>query len=398
MSRPPPPAPVHLLRGHTAAITALSISDDNERVYSGDASGNVIISSTRTLRAISSWNPHTDSILGVEEFGSNIVTDHKLHVWTRIEDLPSEQRVGGSATMSAVSTPTLSYSMDVNALNYCRLSLLALPDISEETATSSGSQRELIALPNLVDSSTADIWLLPQCDRLHAAIGKDSDKPIFTNGKPSTGIIMSLHLYSNSETASVNSPTSLRLLCAYENGSVALRKYTRDYQLKSVEGKGWDIIWTHKAHVETIMAMTVSKTNTFALTVSVDHLIGRYELTEDKSPVHSTHRTKHAGNACIALRDDGKVCAVGGWDGSIRLFSTKSFKSLGALKYHKASCQALTFAHYDPANDTDKGASIDKEEDEDDLDEIDEAERSLWLLAGGKDNRLSIWSLITFDS
>lgn len=29
----------------------------------------------------------------------------------------------------------------------------------------------------------------------------------------------------------------------------------------------------------------------------------------------TVHRTKHPGNASIALRDDGRVCAVGGWDG-----------------------------------------------------------------------------------
>ena len=28
-----------------------------------------------------------------------------------------------------------------------------------------------------------------------------------------------------------------------------------------------------------------------------------------------THRTKCAGNGSIAIRDDGKVTAVGGWDG-----------------------------------------------------------------------------------
>jgi hypothetical protein len=45
-------------------------------------------------------------------------------------------------------TPGLVYSMDVNALNYCRFSLLSL---------SSGEDSDpaaLIALPNLVDSST----------------------------------------------------------------------------------------------------------------------------------------------------------------------------------------------------------------------------------------------------
>jgi hypothetical protein len=27
------------------------------------------------------------------------------------------------------------------------------------------------------------------------------------------------------------------------------------------------------------------------------------------------HRTKHPGNASVAIHDNGKVCAVGGWDG-----------------------------------------------------------------------------------
>lgn len=37
----------------------------------------------------------------------------------------------------------------------------------------------------------------------------------------------------------------------------------------------------------------------------------------DSSPqaLGVAYRTKHPGNAAIALRDDGKVCAVGGWDG-----------------------------------------------------------------------------------
>ena len=32
-------------------------------------------------------------------------------------------------------------------------------------------------------------------------------------------------------------------------------------------------------------------------------------------PMDSAARTKHAGNGAVALRDDGRVCAVGGWNG-----------------------------------------------------------------------------------
>ena len=93
--------------------------------------------------------------------------------------------------------------MDVNALNFCRFSLL-------KSAT--GSEKEpkaLIALPNLVDSSTvwifilisfgsvqfgfskADIWSLPSRDRIHATIGQEIQKSIFSanpGGRNTSGL------------------------------------------------------------------------------------------------------------------------------------------------------------------------------------------------------------------
>ncbi|TEB34631.1 WD40 repeat-like protein [Coprinellus micaceus] len=412
MSRPPPPpAPTHLLRSHSASVSTLWISQDNERIYSGDASGNVVVSSTRSLRTISAWNAHTDSILGVEEFGSSVIThgrDNKLHVWNRIKELPASTRLGGSAAVPDLPTPELVCSMDVNALNYCRFSLLPL---------SSGEDSDpaaLIALPNLVDSSTADVWFLPPKDRIHAAIGQETNKPVFAtqpdSGRGSHGIIMSLHLYTSTSDESGPSrssampATALRLLCAYEDGSVILRRYVRSDRPTSVEGQGWEVLWTSKSHVETIMAMSVSRSNTFSLTVSADNLIVRYDLISETEPKAAVHRAKHPGNSSIAIRDDGRVCAVGGWDGSVRLYSTKSLKPLGTLRYHKSNCQALAFAHDKPTKEDLGGGADEKIEHEEDSDSDDDttasdrAAISRWLLAGGKDNRVSVWKLMSFES
>lgn len=74
---------------------------------------------------------------------------------------------------------------------------------------------------------------------------------------------MALHLYwatgvqaqpSPSTTSLVEQKGELRLLCAYENGSVTLRRYTTPGKRKTVEGKGWEVMWTVKLHVETGMA------------------------------------------------------------------------------------------------------------------------------------------------
>jgi len=68
------PPPLHIIRSHSSAISALFISGDNERIYSGDVSGLVVITSARTLRPLASWAAHTDGLLGVEEWGKQVIT------------------------------------------------------------------------------------------------------------------------------------------------------------------------------------------------------------------------------------------------------------------------------------------------------------------------------------
>ena len=73
-SPPPPPTPTHILRSHTSPISALCISPNNQRIYTGDASGTIVVTSTLTLRPIAKWGAHKEGILGVEEWGQAIVT------------------------------------------------------------------------------------------------------------------------------------------------------------------------------------------------------------------------------------------------------------------------------------------------------------------------------------
>lgn len=165
MTAPPPPSPHHLLRTHAVAVNVIYFSDDNERLYSADSSGRVSVTSTRSLRPLASWKAHTDALLGVEEFESFIITyvldlpsifcrgwgticnrhgrDNKLHIWSTIHETRST--LGSSATSPDLQTPEFKYSMDVNALNYCRFSLMPV-----STGTSDSA---LISLPNLVESS-----------------------------------------------------------------------------------------------------------------------------------------------------------------------------------------------------------------------------------------------------
>lgn len=65
----------------------------------------------------------------------------------------------------------------------------------------------------------------------------------------SIGIIMSMHLFYG-DRSSERDQSQLRLLCAYENGSVTLCGYQHDEHRPSIEGLGWDTLWSVKLHVE----------------------------------------------------------------------------------------------------------------------------------------------------
>ena len=79
----------------------------------------------------------------------------------------------------------------------------------------------------------------------------------------------------------------------------------------------------------------------------------------------------------------------------IRLYSTKSFKPLGILKYHKSACQCLEFARSISVEENPDVEEIDSDDEE--LSNEEKRYRSRWLFAGGKDNRVSVWPLMSFD-
>lgn len=65
-------------------------------------------------------------------------------------------RIGSTAGLVDLPVPSLRYSLDVNALNFCRFSLLRL----------GGDAQGLVALPNLVESGVVslDMLLRVGCD------------------------------------------------------------------------------------------------------------------------------------------------------------------------------------------------------------------------------------------
>jgi len=244
-------------------------------------------------------------------------------------------------------------------------------------------------------------------NRIHAAVGKEKavSQTISIGERSSSskyGIVMAHHLYHQDVAIKGKTCKQLRIVTAYEDGSVSLFSRTDTYFSRSAEGQGWTKLWNVKVHVESVMAIAVSHDSSFVLTVSADHLIGKILISDelpDGTERMNIHRTKYPGNACIGLRHDDRICAVGGWDGKIRLYSTKTFKVLGTLNYHPETVHALSFAH--PHFSTglkESDASVYMSNDEDDeWTKSDLESRTRWLVSGGKEGRIAFWKLDSFE-
>ncbi|KAF1992854.1 WD40 repeat-like protein [Amniculicola lignicola CBS 123094] len=63
-------------------------------------------------------------------------------------------------------------------------------------------------------------------------------------------------------------------------------------------------------------------------------------------PPFKTANTKHAGQQSLCVRSDGRIMVTAGWDGRVRVYSTKTLKELAVLKWHKEGVYAAAFGGF----------------------------------------------------
>lgn len=91
---------------------------------------------------------------------------------------------------------------------------------------------------------------------------------------------------------------------------------------------------------------------------------------------------------------------------SVRLYSTKSLKPLGALEYHRDTCHVVAFPSTAPppsrtataGEDGDDGGDDDLDDSDSDGEAADARPRmARWLVSGGLDGRVGVWELMDFQ-
>ncbi|QIW99373.1 hypothetical protein AMS68_004891 [Peltaster fructicola] len=171
-----------------------------------------------------------------------------------------------------------------------------------------------------------------------AVTGLPSERRVATIPPPQdvkTGMIMAIGLHT------LGNDNGFVILAGYESGHAAV--------LTPVAGTSdWKVMYLRKAHSQPIMSLAVAHNLGAFFTSSADAVLARHTV---ETGTLETIRTKHAGQQSLQVRSDEKILATAGWDGRVRVYSTRTMKELAVLKWHKEGCYAVAFAELDAEDD-----------------------------------------------
>ncbi|KAI9012344.1 WD40-repeat-containing domain protein [Hyaloraphidium curvatum] len=306
----PPPDPDFVLRGHDCELSALHFAPGGAFLVSGDGDGNVAL--WDLLRRKRAWTArlHAGSVLalwtGIADGQSVLIThgrDHLVHV------IPFRPPAEPGKPLKSII---------VNTLNYCRMAVLQ------------EGGRTVLAVPSKEDANKIDLLDVAA----EAVICPPLAVPDKTEAK-ACGIVMAL--------AFLTSPQSRRFLAAaYESGDVAL--FDAEPALAGTSSEAPQMVAKFRVHEEPVLCMSPSPDSSLLCTGSADDSLGFVHLAyqDEKAAVVTLNHVgiRTPGTACALVRPDGKLLISGGWDGKIRLVSTRR-KPLAVLRYHREGVAAL---------------------------------------------------------
>ncbi|KIX04332.1 uncharacterized protein Z518_05199 [Rhinocladiella mackenziei CBS 650.93] len=409
-----PAVPSYVLRGHESPIHALHLYAGNTYLVSGDSEGWIVIWSLSSKRPAATWKAHVGGVMQIKHWTDERLVrcvdvsfliklslmwlashgrDHKLRVWkVQSEDFAGlSTKLPADGALPDQTQPWLLHSCSVNALNFCAFSLCdedaQQPAIKEPTP-------QLVASPNGLDSGGIDIFQLPSERRV---------SQIHADKNTTSGMVMAVSLFH--ETSS----SRLVLVSGYEDGRVMVHIHQGDL---GANGQ-WQKLMAGKPHTQPVLSVDILPSKEHFISSSADATIAKYPLLLSENPSETQSevqperamKTKHAGQQGLSIRCDGKIFATAGWDGRVRVYSSKTMNQLAVLKWHKVGCYATAFADVhsrtgdpEPGSDSPSHTSTELIQPHNALIAIkrqreEKARSTHWLAAGGKDGKISLWDI-----
>ncbi|KAM0035763.1 putative transcription factor WD40-like family [Helianthus debilis subsp. tardiflorus] len=353
MSKRPPPDPVAVLRGHRASVMDVCFHPTQNLVFSGSSDGELRIWDSVQHRTISSAWVHSAAhgIISVS-IGDNKVISQGKDGTVRCWDIENGE-------LSRIP----SASIDANFYHFCKLSLVKRPAAETKKAEkltphhmeevleafsqelSHGIQEEAEnsgifrnddcqeGLPYVAmaggERSEVEIWDLDAAERI-ATLPHSSGSSIneFTKGK---GMCMAVQAFFPS-----GSQGFLHVLAGYEDGTMGW----------------WDLrnpgvpLTSVRFHSEPVLSLSMDEMFSGGVSGGADDKIVMFTLDHSLGScvVKKEISLERPGIAGTSIRADGKIFGTAGWDHRIRIYNYRNGNPLAILKYHRATCNAISFA------------------------------------------------------
>ena len=229
--------------------------------------------------------------------------------------------------------------------------------------------------------------------------------------KSNHGLVMSIYLFCKDIIPLSECPTNEKqafyVLAAYEDGFISLHRASLEDNLETINeqtlkdsGRMKEAVQMSalQMHPELVTCMDFHEATMRGMSCSVDNEIALWDVNvpetvldnnadnyknsvtlptqilQNKLGLQKSKQVKltNAGILCCAIRPDGRIFAIGGKDGRVRLFGFKSGKPLAILPYHPNTIECVRFSH-NLAQSTDR--------------------KKYLLFASSRDKSISIWSL-----
>ncbi|KAL6861474.1 hypothetical protein ACP4OV_017174 [Aristida adscensionis] len=356
--RRPAPDPVAVLRGHRAAVSDACFHPSLPLLFSGAADGELRAWDTASHRTASSVWAHSGSA-GVYSVAASAGLGNRI----------ISQGRDGTCKCWAIEEAGLSrkplFTVKTSSYHFCKMSLVKSPLTHAAQSGSSCSTCYVEPQRGITDENT----------EYHGVNSKESLKE-HEQGNTSYGqnmmaiagqessevelwdITSSRKILCLPEICSANTsnhPTNQRGLCMAVQAFIPGESSGHVNILSSYEDGStlwWDVrkpglpLSSVKYHSESALSIAIDGLCNGGISGGADNKIIMFSLDHPKGTftLRKEIELDRPGIADTAIRLDNKIAATAGWDHRIRVYNYNKGNPLAVLKYHSASCNAVTFS------------------------------------------------------
>ncbi|XP_066376898.1 protein DECREASED SIZE EXCLUSION LIMIT 1-like isoform X1 [Miscanthus floridulus] len=355
--RRPPPEPVAVLRGHRAAVNDACFHPSLPLLFSGAADGELRAWDNASHRTASSVWAHAGSA-GVYSVAAGAGLGNKI----------ISQGRDGTCKCWAIEEPGLSrkplFTVKTSTYHFCKMSLVkssfthatksgstcsasdvepqrvssentechgvnptVAPQEHDQCTTSNGHNMLAIAGE---ESSQVELWDITSARKI-VTLPQTCSANTTNHRTKKKGLCMAVQAFIPHESAGY-----VNILSSYEDGSTLW----------------WDVrkpglpLSSVKYHSESALSTAIDGFCNGGISGGADDKVVMFTLDHPKGAfiLRKEIELERPGIAGIAIRPDNKIAATAGWDHRIRVYNYNKGNALAVLKYHSASCNAVTFS------------------------------------------------------